>query len=101
MIAIRVSAIVSKNREVTVKLPDEVPEGRIDLELRVLDAPVNVEREQARAKLRAAGFLVNPDEMGIPEDVRPLTLDERLRIGQLPPGAIPTHVLIDEDRGPR
>jgi hypothetical protein len=101
MVAIRVSAIVGKDRQITVQLPDEVPEGQVELEVRVLEAPVNPERERIRTKLMAAGFLVNPDDLGIPEDAVPLSVEERLRLGELPPDAVPTHILIDEDRGPR
>jgi hypothetical protein len=54
-------------------------------------------REQARAKLLAAGFLVT--DIRAPLGTLPLTPEERLRIGTLPPGARPSEELIDEDRG--
>jgi hypothetical protein len=53
--------------------------------------------EAARAKLITAGAM-RPD-LDVPPDAVPLTLEERLQLGQLPPGARPSEDLIAEDRG--
>ena len=105
MVAIRLSVIVGKDRQITIQLPDEIPEGQIDLELRVLEpsptlAP-NLNREGARARLLSAGKLAvySPTDLGISPDTLPLSVEERMRIGNLPPSAPPSEVLIDEDRG--
>ena len=107
MDAIRLSATVGKNRQIIIQLPDEIPEGQIDLELRVLEpSPTlarSLNREDARARLLSAGKLAvySAADLGIPGDAVPLTAEERMRIGKLPPGALPSEALVDEDRGER
>lgn len=103
MVAIKLSAIVGEDRQLHIKLPDEIPAGTIEIVIRSTVAqpmadPTS-EREIVRAKLMAAGILATPEELGIPEDIQPLPLEERLRIGTMPPGARPSEELIDEDRG--
>ncbi|MEZ4672162.1 MAG: hypothetical protein R3E39_30005 [Anaerolineae bacterium] len=103
MVAIRLSAIVGKDRQIIIKLPDEIPEGEINLELRVLGSSPNLNQEGARAKLLSAGKLAvyTPADLDIPADTVPLTVEERMRIGRLPLGAPPSEVLVDDDRGER
>jgi hypothetical protein len=61
------------------------------------EQPENPAREAARAKLSAAGALVT--HFDIPEDAVPLSPEELLRLGTMPPGARGSEELIDEDRG--
>jgi hypothetical protein len=105
MTAIRLSARVNEKHQLIVTLPDDVPVGPVEVLLQPVQTPVepiaetDSERERIRAKLLAADFLVNPESLGIPPDVKPLPLEERLKIGQMPPGAKPVEMLVDEDRG--
>lgn len=57
-------------------------------------------REEYRQKLLAAGRLVT-EFPEIPEDARRLTVEERMRLGTLPPGARSSLDLINEDRDER
>ena len=55
-----------------------------------------VDTETVRAKLQAAGLLV---EIDVPDDAVALTVAERETIGRLFVGDRPSEDLIDEDRG--
>jgi hypothetical protein len=54
-------------------------------------------RDQIRAKLAAANFLVT--SIPTPENLAPLTPDELLEIGRLPLGTLSVQEMIDEERG--
>ncbi len=55
-------------------------------------------RDQARAKLQAAGLLAKlPDGS---DEVMPLTDIERARLGALLAGTRPSEQVVDDDRGP-
>jgi hypothetical protein len=100
MVAVKLSAVVGEDRQLVIQVPDEVPLGPVELVIQPQDLPApssNPAREAARAKLLAAGVLLTHIE--VPEDAVPLTLEERLRIGKMPPGARSSEELIDEDRG--
>ncbi len=106
MDAITLSARVTEDHRLIVDLPPEIPAGPVELVVRPLDvkpagAPAaqrsGLTREQARARLLIAGFLVT--DIRAPDGTVPLTPEERLRIGTLPRGARPSEELIDEDRG--
>lgn len=102
MVAIKLSAIVGEDRQLNIKLPDDIPAGPIELVIRPAvnqSADPNSPREIARAELMAAGILATPERLGIPTNITPLPLSERLRIGKMPPNARPSEQLIDEDRG--
>lgn len=107
MTAIRLSARVNEKHQLIVTVPDDVPVGPVELLLQPVQTAVeptpepNSERERIRAKLLAADFLVNPESLGISPTVKPLPLAERLKIGQMPLGAKPVEMLVDEDRGDR
>lgn len=100
----RLSALVNEKHQLIITLPDDVPVGPIEVLLQPVQTPLNPtsesgsDRERIRAKLLAADFLVNPEALGIPPDVKPLPLEERLKIGRMPPGAKPVEVLVDEHR---
>jgi hypothetical protein len=66
-------------------------------ELLQIDYSQNSDREIARQRLLAAGFLVT--SLSAPDNITILPPDELLEIGRLPEWARPTSELIDEDRG--
>ncbi len=107
MTTIRLSAVVNEKHELIVTLPDDVPVGPVELLLQPIPTSTETltepttERERIHARLKAAGLLVNPQDFGISPSVKALPLDDRLRIGKMPPGARPVEDLIDEDRGDR
>jgi len=98
MVAIRLKGTLTADRQLVVKIPDEIPAGEVDL---IIEAsPISDESTDARsivrAKLAAAGALstawkVSPD-MPIVDD------DEMF---ELSPGSPTMHELIDQDRGER
>lgn len=99
---IRLSAVVGEDRRLVIDLPPDTPLGPVELEVRsAAPAPTQrdkpLTREEARAKLLAAGYLVT--SIHAPEGTVPLTPEERMEIGRLPPGARPSKELVDEDRG--
>jgi hypothetical protein len=102
MDAIIIEAEVGHDHRLIEALPPEVPVGRVKLIIEpVPEVPTSsthpLTREEARAKLLAAGKLVT--DLHAPEGTVALTPEERLRIGQLPPDARPSEELIHEDRG--
>ncbi len=106
MTIIRLSAVVNEKHELIVTLPDDVPVGPVELVLQPVAAPNEAEeplteRERIRAQLMAAGVLVKPEDMHIPDDLEYVSDEELLEIGILPEGAPRSDQLIDEDRGPR
>jgi hypothetical protein len=62
-------------------------------------ATEEITAEMAIERLRAAGALVTLDELGIFEEAKELSPQERDRIGRLMAGDQPVEVLIAEDRG--
>jgi len=83
-----------------VDLPEDVPSGEVELIIRPLVAEktsLNATLEAARAKLMAAGALSTAHRA--PDNAVALTLEERIQLGTMPPGARPIESLIDEDRG--
>jgi hypothetical protein len=101
MVAVKLLAVVGEDRQLVIHVPDEVPLGPVELVIHsTQESPApssNPDREAARAKLLAADVLLTHVE--VPEDAVPLTLQERLRIGKMPPGVRPSEELTDEDRG--
>lgn len=106
---ITLSAVVSEDHKLVIELPEDVPAGEVEVIIRPIAPqttatqaddeypPYNAKREEIRAKLLAAGILLTNIE--VPEGTVPLTPEERMRIGTLPPGARPSEELINEDRG--
>lgn len=106
---LRLKAKVGADRRLVIELPPEMPTGEVELTVlsKQPEQPESVPqndtpktaltREEARAKLLAAGALVT--WLHAPEDAVALTPEERMEIGQLPPGARPSEELVDEDRG--
>jgi hypothetical protein len=100
MVAVRLSAIVNEDRELIVKVPENIPPGPVDVVIQVSESDStrvsNPAREAARAKMAAAGLLSSahrlPHGTRIPSDA------EVRAAGVLPPGARPSEALINEDR---
>jgi hypothetical protein len=100
MVEIRLSAVVDEDHQLTVKVPEDIPTGPVELLIQVPEsgtsAVINPAREAAKAKLAAAGLLStahNPRP-----GIRIPTEEEVLAAGILPLGARPSEDLIDEDR---
>lgn len=101
MDSITLIGMISSDRRLVVELPDDLPTGRVELVIRSLDIPIEnaaeLTRDELCTRLQNAGILRSVNYG--PLDVLPLSVDERLRIGQLPEGARPSEDLISEDRG--
>lgn len=106
MYAIKLTAIVPDDRRLVIELPPDAPTGEVEIEIHAAPQPAEpapdvpkkgLTREEARAKLLAAGYLVT--SIRAPQGYVPLTAEERLKIGTLPEGSRPSHELIIEDRG--
>jgi hypothetical protein len=98
---ITLSAVVGEDRRLIIDLPPDTPIGPVELVVRpaAVTPPqnANLTREEARAILLAAGFLVTT--IHAPEGTVPLTPEQILEIGKLSPGSRPSEELVDEDRG--
>ena len=101
MDSITIPIVIGEDRHLNIQLPAEVPLGPAELVVRpraALASPVaNPAREAARTKLMAAGKLVT--NIHAPTGTVPLTPEERMRLGRLPPGAPSSEALVDQDRG--
>lgn len=102
MTAIRLSAVVGADRRLVVDLPADAPIGPMEIVITpAVDRP-NLEREEVRARLQAAGLLVNTEAYDWDDDeLMDVGDDERDEPVELPPGSPSSEELIDEDRGPR
>ncbi|MBI1255908.1 MAG: hypothetical protein GC204_00410 [Chloroflexi bacterium] len=99
--AVRLSAIVTEDHELTVKVPGEIPPGRVELLIQhsvdpIPSASINPARDAARAKLAAAGLLSSAHHL--PSGTRIPSEAEVRSAGALPSGARPSEELIHEDR---
>lgn len=99
MVAIRLSAVIGEDRQLVVKLPDDTPIGAVELEIHLLNSPVHEEREEMRARLLAAGLLVRPEDMDIPDDLEYISDEALEELVRLPSNSPSTDQLIDQDRG--
>src|SRR5579859_4658287 len=103
MQTIIIEAEVGSDHRLTEPLPPEVPVGRVRLAIEPMQESAtaskqhSLTRQEARAKLLAAGKLVT--DLHAPQGTVALTPEELLQIGQLPPNARPSEDLVDEDRG--
>ncbi|MGH2353093.1 MAG: hypothetical protein ACRDI2_15155 [Chloroflexota bacterium] len=101
---IRLVATVGEDRRLEVQLPVDAPTGPVELTIRAapdaagnLTSPESPARAAARAKMLAAGFL--SDAHHPPPGASALPIEERVRLGTMPPGTRPSEELIAEDRG--
>ena len=101
MIAVKLSAIVDENRRLVIDVPKEIPPGQVELVIRsenpVSNLQSNSARDIVRAKLLKEWTLVT--DVGVPEDIEPLTTEALLAVGRLAENARPSLDLIDDDRG--
>ena len=100
MTEITISTYISEDRKLVVDVPDEFPAGRVNVTITSVEQDNNESaslRDIARAKLLAAGSLATNIE--VPPGTVPMSPEEILKLGTLPPNARPSHELIDEDRG--
>ena len=109
MDTIKLSARISEDKKLIIDLPADLPSGPVE----VMITPQSVarstytpfypkvwaeKREQLRQKMLKAGIL--SIDYRAPSRTVPLSPDELLQIGTLPPGVQSTNAYIDEDRGP-
>ena len=114
MDAIKFSVWVGEDKKLILDLPPEMPVGLVDVQISLRrtedlgDRPATngeqvetwaEKRERFRKILLEAGLLSTVHYAT--EGSVPLTDEERMRLGTLPPGARPTDEYVDEDRGPR
>ena len=92
--------MVGADQRLVIDLPDSTPLGPADVVIVPRHngtAGANKARADARAKLLAASFLVT--DLVAPPGIAPLTEEEIVRLGQLPPNDPGSEALIREDRG--
>lgn len=103
MVTVHLSAVVNKDRQLIVTLPDEIPDGPVELIIQIPDTtPLvtsNPARENARAKLAAAGMLSHAHNL--PTGVSIPSNEEVAEAGRLSPEARSIDALINEDRDER
>jgi hypothetical protein len=110
--AIKLSVWVGEDKRLTIDLPDEMPVGLVEVQITAhvgakaktgrrrrnrVEEKWAEKRERFRTILRNAGMLSTVHQA--PAGWTPLTVEERLRLGALPPGARPTDEYVNEDRG--
>ena len=103
MDAIRLTAVITEDHELTVKVPDDIPPGEVELLIQLSPQAstltANPAREAARAKLAAAGILSTAIRLP-PGAILP-TEAELEAAGRLPAGARLSEELISEYRDER
>ncbi|HLY26187.1 MAG TPA: hypothetical protein VKQ72_07595 [Aggregatilineales bacterium] len=102
MNTIQIEAEVGQDHRLIDALPPEVPVGRVKLVVEPLPQPATpspqpLTRDEARAKLLAAGKLLT--SIHAPPGAVALSNEELEKLGQLAPGARSSEALLDEDRG--
>ncbi len=101
MEAVRIPVVVGVDRRLVIDLPATTPIGPADVVIVPRSSDQSQKTETARAevgaKLLAAGFLST--SLHAPAGATSLSDEELARVGRLAPGARPSEVLIDEDRG--
>ncbi len=104
MESITITAIMDEKCRIMIDVPDEIPVGRIEVTIWALpangDEGDGITREEARARLIAAGLLT-PGIKYAPDDAVELSPEERERIGSLFAKGKPISELIDEDKEDR
>jgi hypothetical protein len=98
MVAVKLNVVIGEDRRLVIDLPDDVPVGPAEITIQP-EIASDESDDALRARLIAAGLLVNPDEMDIPDDIEFASDEELEALGKLPPGAPSIQQLIDEDRG--
>jgi hypothetical protein len=105
---ILITADVDENHRVTLKLPDDVPAGKVILRLEVIPNVDDLEpnsREWVAAKLKAAGLLVEEDEVEQEDpdlaDYKVMSDEEEEVFGRTLVGPRPMEDYVYEDREER
>lgn len=103
MTTITLSMTIGEDRRLVIDLPPEVPAGEVEITIHPkVEEPSaqpqrSLTREEAREILRKAGVL--DESIKAPEGYVPLSPEELLKLGTLPPDARSSLDLINEDRG--
>src|SRR5262249_16404428 len=103
---ITIPVTIHEDRRLVVDLPHDFPVGPVELIIRSrtpyqpeYPAQSVRERQRVRAKLLAAGILSTvKDDL---EGINPLSPEELLKLGTLPPNARPTSDYINQERDAR
>jgi hypothetical protein len=98
MVAVTVSVYVGEDRKLAITLPADAPMGLVQLVVTPLETSDD-DSQDLRARLIAAGVLVNPVDMDIPEDIEYLSDEELEQLPPTPPGTRSSLDLVNEDRG--
>ncbi|RIK41496.1 MAG: hypothetical protein DCC55_11840 [Chloroflexi bacterium] len=112
MDAIKLTVWIGEDKKLIIDLPAEVPVGLVDVQV-TTHAGIKAKstrnkdnnreqlwsemREHFRTLLRNAGMLSTAHHA--PVGWIPLTEEERMKLGTLPPGSRPTDEYVNEDRG--
>lgn len=103
MDAITLNAVISKDRQLIVELPDDLPEGPVRLVIQPIATPDKVAKEITRgelqAQLAAAGLLANLSELEIPDDLEEVTEEDLEELDHMITIPLNIDALIDEERG--
>jgi hypothetical protein len=98
--AIKLSVYIDQSRRLIIDLPEDTPIGAAELTIQPQEEspkPLLTEREIVRATLLAAGRLVT--NIKAPKGLKPLTAEELLENGTLPPDSPSGSEMIMQDRG--
>lgn len=96
------SGTIGKDHRLVVDVPKNIPPGPVEVVIRsmtsAVDQPHNLTREEARARLRAAGIRLA--QYPLDSDFVPMDEEEfQAYVNSLPSGGRPSEELVDEDRG--
>jgi hypothetical protein len=107
---VKLNAMIDENHRLVIDVPKDVPPGPVEVIIRPVangepqtpsTEPRELTREEARAKLRAAGLLVENEYFPELEGFEELSEAEEERLAKLFAGNRPLSELIDEDREER
>jgi hypothetical protein len=101
MVTIHLKGKLTDDRRLIVDIPDNIPAGDVQLTIEIPDAvsAPNEATARARAKFAAAGMLSTA--VKAPPGTLPITEEELIELGTLPPGSPSILEMVDQDRGER
>jgi len=99
MVTIHLKGRLTDDRRLIVDIPDDIPSGDVQLTLEIPEnvSTPNEATARARAKFAAAGMLSTA--VKAPPGTLPLTEEELIELGTLPPGSPSILDMVNEDRG--